>query len=136
MSAPRVRLVWSGEDLVFDGEVEDGPTLRVDSAGAAGPSPTQLLLFSLAGCMGVDVRLILEKSRVPVEFLEVTVDGDRASTEPRRFETLRLGFRLRGPSEDDHGKIERAVQLSRDKYCSVLHTLDPELELVVRIERA
>ena len=78
MSAPSVHLRWS-EDLVFTGGAQGGPQITLDSAGEAGPSPTQLLLLSLAGCMGVDVRMILEKSRVSVESLEVTVEGDRAA---------------------------------------------------------
>ena len=134
MSAPSVRLRWS-EELIFSGGAEGGPEMTVDSAGVAGPSPTQLLLLSLAGCMGVDIRMILEKSRVPVASLEVLVDGDRATTEPRRFESLRLVCRVRGPEDGDQPKLERAVQLSRDKYCSVLHTLRPDLDLEIRIER-
>jgi putative redox protein len=135
MSSPSVRLRWS-EGLIFTGGAEGGPQITVDSGGVAGPSPTQLLLTSLAGCMGVDIRMILEKSRVPVEFLEVLVDGDRAGTEPRRFEALRLTCRVRGPGDGDQPKLERAVQLSRDKYCSVLHTLRPDLDLEIHIERA
>ena len=86
--------------------------------------------------MGVDVRMILEKSRVPVDALEVTVEGDRAETEPRRFTAIRLVYRISGPGDEDQKKLERAVALSRDKYCSVLHSLDPSTSIDVRIERA
>ena len=108
----------------------------LDSEGRAGPSPTQVLLLSLAGCMGVDVRMILEKSRVPLESLEVVIEADRAEEPPRFFHTVRLAYRVRGPTEEDQGKLERAVELSKDKYCSVLHTLRPDLKLDVTIERA
>lgn len=135
MSTPSVRLRWSGEGLVFNGETDDGPAIILDSDGKAGPSPTQLLLFSLAGCMGVDVRLILEKSRVPVDSLEVIVEGERVPSPPRRFNALRLVYVIKGPAEADEGKIERAVQLSKDKYCSVLHTLREDVTLDIRIER-
>ncbi len=135
MSAPSVRLRWSGEGLVFHGETGDGSAITLDSDGEAGPSPTQLLLLSLAGCMGVDVRLILEKSRVPVDSLEVVVEGDRAPSPPRRFNALRLVYVIKGAAEADEGKIERAVQLSKDKYCSVLHTLREDVTLDIRIER-
>jgi putative redox protein len=126
MSAPRVRLRWSGEGLVFGGETGDGASITV---------ATQLLLLSVAGCMAVDVRLILEKCRVPVDSLEVIVEGDRAPSPPRRFDALRLVYVLKGPAEADEGKIERAVQLSKDKYCSVLHTLREDVRLDIRIER-
>ena len=121
---------------MFSGAAEGGPSITVDSSGAAGPSPTQLLLLSLAGCMGVDIRLILEKSRVPVRAIEVTIEGDRAASEPRKFEALRLVCRVDGPVAEDQKKMDRALQLSRDKYCSVLHTLRSDLELDMRIERA
>lgn len=136
MSSSEVTLRWRGDGLVFVGGVEGGPTATLDSDGKAGPSPTQTLLLSLAGCMGVDVRMILEKSRVPVEALEVRVRGDRREEAPRYFHTILLTYRIRGPQEEDQAKLERAVQLSREKYCSVLHTLRPDLDLDVRIERA
>ncbi len=136
MSAPsRVVLRWSGEGLVFHGGPDGAPEVTLDSAAAAGPSPTQFLLLSLAGCMGVDVRLILEKSRVPIESLEVEVEGDRVETEPRRFKAIRLTYRLKGPTEADQPKLDRAVGLSRDKYCSVLHSLRPDIDVDVRVER-
>jgi len=135
MSSSKVTLRWTGEGLAFVGGVEGGPQITTDSGGAAGPSPTQLLLLSLAGCMGVDVRMILEKSRVPVETLEVEVEGDRVEDQPRRFHSIRLTYRLRGPRDEDQAKLERAVELSKEKYCSVLHSLRPDLNLDVRIER-
>jgi putative redox protein len=134
MSSSRVYLRWT-EGLTFVGGAEGGPEITTASGGGQGPSPTHLLLLSLAGCMGIDVRDILEKSRVPVESLEVEVDGDRATEHPRRFEAIRLTYRVRGPTDADQGKLERAVQLSKDRYCSVLHTLRPDLDLEVRIVR-
>lgn len=133
-SPSEVRLRWSGKDLVFEGGKPGGPQITTDSGGSAGPSPTQLLLLSLAGCMAVDVRMILDKSRVPVDDLEVVVDGDRRETEPRKFVALRLVYRVTGPGPEHQKKLERAVALSRDKYCSVLHSLDPGIDVDVRIE--
>lgn len=136
MSSSEVRLRWTGDGLAFRGGAGGGPEIVLDSNGVAGPSPTQALLLSLAGCMAVDVRMILEKSRVPVEALEVVVEGDRAADPPRYFHALRLTYRITGPTDADQAKLERAVQLSRDTYCSVLHTLRPDMSLDVRIERA
>lgn len=135
MSSSKVRLRWTGQGLAFVGGAVGGPEIITESGGESGPSPTQLLLLSLAGCMGVDVRMILEKSRVPVTTLEVEVDGDRVDEPPRRFTAIRLTYRLSGPGEEDQARLERAVQLSTEKYCSVLHTLRPDLDLDVRIER-
>ncbi len=134
MSSSSVELRWT-EGLTFVGGAEGGPQITTASGGGEGPSPTQLLLVSLAGCMGIDVVDILNKSRVPLEELRVQVEGSRASEPPRRFESIRLTYHVRGPSDADQAKLERAVELSRDKYCSVLHTLRPDLALDVRIVR-
>lgn len=132
----QVRLQWGGSGMVFHGGPDGGPQLSVDSDAEQGLTPTQLLLSSLAGCMAVDVLMILDKGRVPVEALEVEAIGERAETVPKRFVSLELVYRVKGPSEEDRPKLERAIQLSRDKYCSVLHTLDPEIALDIRIEPA
>lgn len=136
MSSSEVTLRWTGTGLTFTGGVAGGPQLTLDSGGSEGPSPTQALLLSLAGCMGVDVCMILEKSRVPLESLEVVVSGERNPEPPRFFNSIRLTYRVKGPGDEDQAKLERAVQLSKDKYCSVLHTLRSDLDLDVRIERA
>lgn len=131
-----VHLAWTGEGLRFRGGAEGGPEVEIDSDGVAGPSPTDLLLLSLAGCMGVDVIHILEKSRVPVESLSVEVEGERADAPPRRFERIRLVFVVSGPGEEHRDRLERAVELSRDKYCSVLHSLREDMEWEMEIRRA
>jgi putative redox protein len=131
----RVRLAWTGEGLAFRGGPEGGVQIGVDSDGVEGMAPMQLLLMSLAGCMGVDVLMILQKSRVPVEALEVEVVGVRADSVPKRYVSLELIYRVRGPGEGDQAKLDRAIELSRDRYCSVLHTLDPEIDVAISVER-
>lgn len=136
MSSRRgVTLRWSGQEDLFHGRGAADLEIPLDGDGERGPSPTELLLLSLASCMGVDVRMILEKSRVPLETLEVEVEGERAPEPPRRFTRIRLVYRLRGPAEEDEPKLQRAIDLSRDKYCSVLHTLREDLELEIVVER-
>jgi putative redox protein len=129
-----VRLEWTGRGLVFEGSAHEGPRVVLDSDGREGPSPTQALLLSLAGCMGVDVVMILEKSRVPVQSLSVEVEGDRAEEVPRRFTSIRMVYRIAGPGEENRKKVERAVDLSRDRYCSVLHTLRTDLDWEIRVD--
>jgi len=135
MSSSRVALRWTGDGLGFVGGAEGGPEISLESGGTRAPSPTQLLLLSLAGCMGVDVVDILVKSRVPLESLEVTVEGDRAPAPPKRFTAIRLTYTVRGPLADHEDRLQRAVSLSREKYCSVLHTLRTDLSLDIRVER-
>lgn len=136
MSSSDAWLRWTGQDLVFRGSAGGAPELVVDSANTAGTSPMGLLLLSLAGCMAVDVVMILEKGRVPLDGVEVRIDGTRADDPPRRYESIRLTYRFSGPAAHHEAKVQRAVDLSRDRYCSVLHTLRPDLELDIRVERS
>jgi putative redox protein len=129
----RVRLRWAGEGLVFRGGPEGVPPVTVDSDCKEGPSPTHFLLLALAGCMAVDVKMILEKSRVPLESIEVEAVGERAESAPRRFLSITLTYEVRGPGEEHEGRLQRAIELSRDKYCSVLHSLDPGIEIDIRV---
>lgn len=131
----QVRLHWAGEGLRFEGGPDGGFQMGVDSAGETGQSPMQLLLMSVAGCMAIDVVLILQKSRIPLEGLEVNAVGVRANEVPKRYDSVRLEYVVTGPGEDDMTKVDRAIELSRDKYCSVLHTLDPELDFDVSVQR-
>lgn len=83
--------------------------------------------------MASDVCMILEKSRVPFTGLEVLAEGARMDSEPRRYHTIRLTFLVSGVAEEHNGRLERAVALSKEKYCSVLHTLREDLDLDIRI---
>lgn len=134
-SADELHLSWTGEDDAFRGGRAGGPEIVLDGDGGAGPSPTDALLLSVAACMAADIRHILQKGRVPLEALTASVRGRRAKDPPRRFEAVRILFRVDGPGEDDRSRVERALRLSRETYCSVLHTLrsDLELDLSVRL---
>lgn len=134
-----VTLSWE-DDFRFRARTEEGAVTSIDgSGGGRSPSPMNLLLESLGGCMAIDVVDILEKSREQVRGLEVEVGGVRREEPPRRYVELTLGFLVRG--EDlSRSKVERAVDLSLEKYCSVFHTLDPRLresvEVQIRTEEA
>ena len=119
--------------MVSSGGADGGPQITIDGGSAAGPAPMQILLLSVAGCMGIDIRMILEKSRVPLDRLEIETIGERAEEPPRRYLKMELICRVSGPGPDDADKVLRAVELSRDKYCSVLHSLDPAMHIAVRI---
>jgi putative redox protein len=130
----QVRLRWTGEGLSFEGGPDGGVQVGIDSDGVEGQTPMQALLMALAGCMAVDVLMILEKSRVPVDDLEVEAVGRRAPTPPRRYQAIELIYRLAGPEEEHRPKVDRAIQLSREKYCSVLHTLADDTAVDIRVE--
>lgn len=135
MSDSVVEVRWE-EELRFEARGRGGAAMKVDGAGQAGPSPTESLLIGLAACMGIDVIDILKKMRVPIEGLSVRAEGDRRPEPPRRYTAIRLIYETRGVAETDREKLERAIELSREKYCSVLHTLRPDVELAIRLEVA
>jgi putative redox protein len=118
-------LEWRS-DLVFLGRSGEA-TLTFDSAGKAGPSPVQALVLSLAACMAMDVVHILGKGRFAVKGCRVRLHGERAPEDPRRLLRAGLHFALQGelPAE----KVERAIALSLEKYCSVWHSLRADIEL-------
>jgi putative redox protein len=122
-----LELVWE-HDLVFGGRSGD-ITMRLDSAAVSGPSPMQALGFALAGCMAMDLVHILKKGRHDLRGLRVDLKGERTQTEPRRFTRIELRYTITGnvPAEP----IERAIQLSREKYCSVWHSMRQDIALDV-----
>lgn len=132
----RVVLQWTGRGDAFTGGVPGSVEVPIDGDGQTGPSPMDALLLALAGCMGADVLMILRKGRVPVNALEVEVEGDRRDEPPRRFTALRLVYRISGPGAEHEAKMERAAALSRDRYCSVLHSLRPDLDVTIDIRRS
>jgi len=125
---------WTGRGLAFEGTAQSAPPIVLDGNSREGPSPTEALLMSVAACMGIDIQVILEKGRVPLRELVIEIEGDRAADPPRRFTTLRMTVRAEGPAEEDRPKLDRAVELSKEKYCSVFHTLRPDLEVRISTE--
>ena len=126
-----VQLQWQG-DLRFSVAAGDGPDFNLDSESATGPSPMDALLAALGGCMGIDVVDILIKMRQPLKGLRLELSGERNSDPPKYFTSVNIMFYIRGEIEPD--KADRAVALSFEKYCSVLHTLRFDLEVSHRIE--
>jgi putative redox protein len=120
-------LRWEG-GLRFD--VGDGKVL-VDGDGQAGPSPVFALVASLAGCMAADVVHVLTKARLPLESLTVAVRAERAPSDPRRVVKAALRFEVKGAVPAD--RVERAIQLSRETYCSVWHSLARDIELTTEV---
>ena len=135
MASKRIQLRWTGEGLVFKGGGDAGGEIVIDGDTVAGPSPMDVLLLGLAGCMGSDVRDILKKSRVPVDELEIIVDGERAATVPRKYVRIHMVIRVKGPGAEHDAKVRRSVDLSRETYCSVLHSLRPDIEFEFEIQR-
>jgi putative redox protein len=122
-----VSLVWE-HDLVFGGRSGD-VQITLDSASHAGPSPVQALAFALAACMAMDVVHVLKKGRCDFRGLRVDLIAERANTDPHRLTAITLTYTITGTVPA--AKIDRAIQLSRDKYCSVWHSMRQDIPLTV-----
>ena len=122
-----VELVWEHE-LVLGGRSGD-ISMKLDSASVEGPSPMQALAFALASCMAMDVVHILKKGRHDMRGLKADLKGERAPEDPRRFISIELKYTITGVVPNE--AVERAIELSRDKYCSVWHSLNHDIDFRV-----
>jgi putative redox protein len=127
-----VDLEWQGE-LRFRGTTGT-ISVALDSAGETGPTPVQALAFALAGCMAIDVVHILKKGRLEPRSLKAHLEAQRAPEDPRRLVRVHLHFVVAGQAPAD--KVERAIALSREKYCSVWHSLRPDIDFRTSFEVA
>ena len=99
--------------------------LREDEPQGEGINPSDMLLLAAASCSAYDVVQILEKSRQPLMGLRVDVTAEQSQEQPYPYTSLHFNYIIKGDVAPD--KIERAMQLSEDKYCSVLATVKPGL---------
>jgi len=122
-----VTMRWR-ERLVFEGGRAGRPPIVVDGDSAVATSPVELLLLAGATCTSADVVSILEKMRVGLRSLEVAVTGTRREEYPRRFTAIRFQFSVTGLGADET-KVRRAIELSLEKYCSVMASLAPDIQV-------
>ena|SRR5215475_5151601 len=127
MSDVKVKLDWNG-GMKFTAVNASGHQTVIDGEKKTAASPVEVLLEALGACTAVDVVLILEKMRTPATKLEVTIDGNRRQTDPKYYTDLRVRFDVWGDAIKPD-KLARAINLSLEKYCSVYHTLRPDLKV-------
>jgi putative redox protein len=111
----------SGHAVVLDGAPEHG-------GRDMGFRPMEMLLLGLGGCTAFDVVSILKKSRQAITDCEVKIDSDRAKEIPKVFTRIHIHFIITGNSLDPV-KVEKAVNLSADKYCSASKILEKTAEM-------
>ena len=133
MADTAVSLHWAGSGLNFEAEHPSGNSFLLDGAGRNSHSPVQALALALAGCTGADVVEIAQKMRVPFSGLRVEVEADRNAEPPRFFKAVRMTFRVTGAAEADREKLQRALDLSHEKYCSVLHSLRKDMTITTSL---
>jgi putative redox protein len=123
----RITLEWQ-EELHFTGGEAGKPAIQIDGDNIIGPGPMLTLLLAAASCTGSDVVVVLKKMRVNLQRFSLDVAGTRREEEPRRYVSIHFTYRLAGEGLDET-KARRAIDLSIEKYCSVLHTLAPDIKV-------
>ncbi|HNX49103.1 MAG TPA: OsmC family protein [Thermoanaerobaculaceae bacterium] len=128
-------LVWQ-EGLRFEARSGSGHILLVDSSSRPehqGPSPMEIVLVGVAGCMSMDVISILQKMQQPVTGLQVHIAGQRNQNHPKYFTAVELRFEVRGRGVARE-RVERAIELSRTTYCSAIGSLRPDCQITTTVE--
>lgn len=116
----------SGHELLMDAAAEVGGNDR-------GARPKELTLLSLGGCTALDVLSIMRKMQVPFETFRIDLEADASSTHPAVFTEIRLIYRTEGEGVQ-RDKVDRAIQLSQERYCGVTHMLNKTAKIVVLSE--
>jgi putative redox protein len=125
-----VDLIWTG-NLEFAANLKNSAVI-IDSNGITGPSPVDALGAALAGCMSIDLAHILTKGRHEFRALRTHLVAGRAQEDPHRFADVALHFVIEGTVPRE--AIERAIALSREKYCSVWHSMRQDIALQVTFD--
>ncbi len=109
-------------DMKFQAQVEGSPAIVLHAPDKGepreGPSPMQTALLAAMGCTASDIVWILNKERVAITGLEIDADADRAKEDPKVFTKVHLHYRVFGEGIKESA-VQRAIELSTDKYCSV-----------------
>ncbi|MDI9347759.1 MAG: OsmC family protein [Methylacidiphilales bacterium] len=129
-------IVWKGGMRLL-AEGQSGHQVLLDSAQEFGGTgfgarPTELLLFALAGCMTIDLLLVLKKSHQDPDSLSVSIQATRSDQDPKIFNQITLEFHIQGPLVTQQ-KVDMSLKLSKDKYCSVYHMLLPAIQVSTKV---
>ncbi|MFN2316567.1 MAG: OsmC family protein [Gemmatimonadales bacterium] len=116
---------WTG-GLAFRGGAPGGPEITIDADGKDAPGPMVTMLLTLATCSGADIVSLMPKMQVELERFTVAVRGERALEHPRRWTKIHFTMTLAGAGLDET-KARRAIDLSIEKYCSAINSLNPDI---------
>jgi putative redox protein len=125
----KATLTWD-KDLIFVGRTNRGYEVEYDAQQQWGCSPTETLLLSVAGCMGIDMVSFLKKMKVEIKSYKMDIVGERNPTPPQYYTAIEMIIAVTG-SGLTAKKVERAISLSQDKYCSVYHSLRKDMKVKV-----
>lgn len=135
MSKETINMLWE-KDMTFNTEV-NGHKFTIDAVPEVGghnrgPRPKPLMLTALAGCTGMDVISILRKMRVEPDMFNVKVEAEQTGEHPKHYNKIKVIYEFEGkdlPAE----KLQRAVELSEERYCGVSYIYKQAIEMSAEI---
>ncbi|MFP5471177.1 MAG: OsmC family protein [Bacteroidia bacterium] len=135
----QVRLKKVDEPFYFEANNDRNIIVKVDSSAQTGgqdrgATPMELVLMALGGCVSIDLGLILTKQKQVVENYALDIVGERDETPAKAFKTIHLNFQLQG--KVDKTKVEKAVELALNKYCSVAQSLSKNIKISYQVSVA
>ncbi|NBD23017.1 OsmC family protein [Paenibacillus glycinis] len=125
----KVTTTWNGKRL-FTSVGASGYPVEMDATPAyggdgKGATPMELVLAGLAGCIGIDVTMILDQFLGSIRSIEIEADGTRKETTPSGFTAIELIFRVEGDIPDY--RVWKAIEMGKEKYCAVSDSLSAEI---------
>lgn len=126
----KASLNWD-RDLIFTGRTQEGYEIEFDAHVQWGCKPTDALLLSLAGCMAIDTVSFLQKMKVEISSFKLDIQADRNPTPPQYFKAIEIILHIKGKNLSPK-KVDRAVSLSQEKYCSVYNSLRKDMDIKAR----
>lgn len=121
-------LTWE-KDLVFTARIR-GYAIDFDADAKEGCIPTDSLLMSIPGCLAIDVVLFLKKMKAEIKSLEIETVGERNPAPPKYFKAVNMKIHIAGKGIT-RKKLDRAISLSQEKYCSVYHSLRKDMDVKI-----
>ncbi|NJD56762.1 MAG: OsmC family protein [Nitrospirae bacterium] len=125
----RATLTWD-KDLIFLGRTPRGFELDFDAEAQWGCIPTESLLLSIAGCLAIDVVSFITKMKAKITKFKIDIAGERNPTPPQYYTKVDMMLTIGGDNITPK-KLDRAISLSQEKYCSVYHSLRKDLKVNV-----
>jgi putative redox protein len=129
LPANKGSLEWD-KDLIFNARTQMGYEVEFDARMQWGCAPTETLLMSLAGCMAIDVFSFLQKMRVEISSFKIDFSGERNPDPPQYYKSIDMVINIAGKGATPK-KLDRAISLSQEKYCSVYHSLRKDIDFTV-----
>ena len=125
------------EKMAFEADV-DGHKIMLDAAEAVGgenkgPTPKPLLMVSLGGCTGMDVISIARKMRQDITSFEIELTGDIGDEFPKPYNSIHIIYKFKG-NDLDPDKLDKAVNLSQDRYCGISDTLRKAMGITYEVQ--